>query len=144
MPGDFNTFSLYNQFVHVKPVLSAILHGKYAPVQDNHRRWMRGGKLRADVIRENANIRGRMQEQQLIDLKNLIFEWALGRKTSFDGDDNCPQESAGETHGIVYEHRNDSKVITIPNINTSNQTSNETYCMVSYFLKLFDTLQACV
>lgn len=75
--GAFADLSIHAQLAYVKPVLSAILQGKYTPASKSHEAFMRGGAARSSLMKRAA-VRGGLDPNEVKQSQKLIARWALG------------------------------------------------------------------
>lgn len=75
--GAFVDLSIHAQLAYVKPVLSAILQGKYTPASKSHEAFMRGGAARSSLMKRAA-VRGGLDPNEVKQSQKLIVRWALG------------------------------------------------------------------
>ncbi|KAG1863631.1 hypothetical protein DFJ58DRAFT_656418, partial [Suillus subalutaceus] len=73
----FTNLSMYAQLAYVKPVLNAILQGKYTPASKSHEAFMRGGAARSSLMKRAA-ARGGLDPNEVKQSQKLITRWALG------------------------------------------------------------------
>ncbi|KAG1762634.1 hypothetical protein EDD22DRAFT_778104, partial [Suillus occidentalis] len=78
--GAFVDLSIHAQLAYVKPVLSAILQGKYTPASKSHEAFMRGGAARSSLMKRAA-VRGGLDPNEVKQSQKLIVRWALGEGT---------------------------------------------------------------
>ncbi|KAJ7633114.1 hypothetical protein FB45DRAFT_914402 [Roridomyces roridus] len=76
--GDFEQLSVHEQFVYVKPVLTAILRDKYEPAREGSNKYFGGGKRRQEVVKD-AGARGLMDPRDVEMFKKCLEEWCLRR-----------------------------------------------------------------
>ncbi|KAG1728586.1 uncharacterized protein EDB91DRAFT_1060435 [Suillus paluster] len=74
---DFADLSMHAQLAYVKPVLKAILQGKYAPASKSHEAFMRGGAARSNLMKRAA-VRGGLDPNEVKRSQKLLARWALG------------------------------------------------------------------
>ncbi|KAG1816563.1 hypothetical protein EV424DRAFT_1063663 [Suillus variegatus] len=83
----FAELSIHAQLTYVKPVLNAILQGKYTPAGRSHEAFMRGGAARSSLMKRAA-VRGGLDPNEVKQSQKLIARWALGeeyaRKTNIE------------------------------------------------------------
>lgn len=75
--GAFADLSIHAQLAYVKPVLSAIIQGKYTPASKSHEAFMRGGAARSSLMKRAA-VRGGLDPNEVKQSQKLIARWALG------------------------------------------------------------------
>lgn len=75
--GAFTDLSMHAQLAYVKPVLNAILQGKYTPASKSHEAFMRGGAARSSLMKRAA-VRGGLDPNEVKQSQKLIARWALG------------------------------------------------------------------
>ncbi|KAG2350030.1 hypothetical protein BDR05DRAFT_1055574 [Suillus weaverae] len=73
----FADLSMHAQLAYVKPVLIAILQGKYTPASKSHEAFMRGGAARSSLMKRAA-VRGGLDPNEVKQSQKLIARWALG------------------------------------------------------------------
>ncbi|KAG2154081.1 hypothetical protein DEU56DRAFT_952149, partial [Suillus clintonianus] len=73
----FADLSIHAQLAYVKPVLNAIIQGKYTPAIKSHEAFMRGGAARSALMKRAA-IRGGLDANEVKQSQRLIARWALG------------------------------------------------------------------
>ncbi|KAG1782368.1 hypothetical protein EV702DRAFT_960970 [Suillus placidus] len=73
----FADLSMHAQLAYVKPVLNAILQGKYTPASKSHEAFMRGGAARSSLMKRAA-VRGGLDPNEVKQSQKLIARWALG------------------------------------------------------------------
>ncbi|TFK72767.1 hypothetical protein BDN72DRAFT_876324 [Pluteus cervinus] len=73
---DFVDLDIREQFVYTKPVLVALLNGKYQPAMKRHEDFMAGGERRQQLTKE-AGLRGLMDPKHVEQLGKYIHEWCL-------------------------------------------------------------------
>ncbi|KAG1827471.1 uncharacterized protein BJ212DRAFT_1312558 [Suillus subaureus] len=73
----FADLSMHAQLAYVKPVLNAILQGKYTPASKSHEAFMRGGAARSSLMKRAA-VRGGLDPNEVKQSQKLITRWALG------------------------------------------------------------------
>ncbi|KAG1734307.1 hypothetical protein EDB19DRAFT_1727904 [Suillus lakei] len=73
----FADLSIHAQLAYVKPVLSAILQGRYTPASKSHEAFMRGGAARSSLMKRAA-VRGGLDPNEVKQSQKLIARWALG------------------------------------------------------------------
>jgi hypothetical protein len=73
----FANLSMHAQLAYVKPVLNAILQGKYIPASKSHEAFMRGGAARSSLMKRAA-VRGGLDPNEVKQSQKLITRWALG------------------------------------------------------------------
>lgn len=77
--GAFADLSIHAQLAYVKPVLNAILQGKYTPASKSHEAFMRGGAARSSLMKRAA-VRGGLDPNEVKQSQKLIARWALGEE----------------------------------------------------------------
>ncbi|KAF9261417.1 hypothetical protein L218DRAFT_988911 [Marasmius fiardii PR-910] len=78
-PDSFSSLSLSSQFVHVIPVLQAILNNNYPPTRDRNEKFIKGGKSRSVLLmEETAGFRGRMNPKDGDVFAKMVQGWCLG------------------------------------------------------------------
>ncbi|KAG2150708.1 uncharacterized protein EDB93DRAFT_1083972, partial [Suillus bovinus] len=75
----FAELSMHAQLAYVKPVLIAILQGKYTPAFKSHEAFMRGGAARSSLMKRAA-VRGGLDPNEVKQSQKLIARWALGEE----------------------------------------------------------------
>ena len=90
-PKDFEDLSLPEQFEYVKPVLGAVIDGRFEPANKRHDQFMRGAAERRKVC-ETGYSRGSLRQDEVEELLRLILRWTMKR------------EKRREL-GIIQEHR---------------------------------------
>ncbi|KAG2052815.1 hypothetical protein BDR06DRAFT_957186 [Suillus hirtellus] len=75
----FAELSIHAQLTYVKPVLNAILQGKYTPASKSHEAFMRGGAARSSLMKRAA-VRGGLDPNEVKQSQKLIALWALGEE----------------------------------------------------------------
>ncbi|KAG1893266.1 uncharacterized protein F5891DRAFT_963232, partial [Suillus fuscotomentosus] len=75
----FAELSIHAQLTYVKPVLNAILQGKYTPAGRSHEAFMRGGAARSSLMKRAA-VRGGLDPNEVKQSQKLIARWALGEE----------------------------------------------------------------
>ncbi|KAG1794867.1 uncharacterized protein HD556DRAFT_1474342 [Suillus plorans] len=75
----FAELSIHAQLTYVKPVLNAILQGKYTPAGKSHDAFMRGGAARSSLMKRAA-VRGGLDPNEVKQSQKLIARWALGEE----------------------------------------------------------------
>jgi len=73
---DFSNLSPHEQLAYVKPVLRAILNGRYSPVLPRHERFMRGGQSR-DGLWKDAAPKGLMAPREADEISAHLKYWCL-------------------------------------------------------------------
>ncbi|KZS89975.1 hypothetical protein SISNIDRAFT_488832 [Sistotremastrum niveocremeum HHB9708] len=73
---DFNALSIAEQFVYVRPVLSAIINGNYPPAEERHKAFIKGGKARRLLAESAANL-SRLSEGERGRVRYEVLRWAL-------------------------------------------------------------------
>lgn len=73
----FANLSIHAQLAYVKPVLNAILQGKYTPANKSHEAFMHGGSARSSLMKRAA-VRGGLDPNEVKQSQKLIARWALG------------------------------------------------------------------
>jgi hypothetical protein len=73
----FADLSMHAQLAYVKPVLKAILQGKYTPASKSHEAFMRGGAARSSLMKRAA-VRGGLDPNEVKQSQKLIARWVLG------------------------------------------------------------------
>ncbi|OAX37118.1 hypothetical protein K503DRAFT_720231 [Rhizopogon vinicolor AM-OR11-026] len=74
---DFADLPMRAQLAYVRPVLKAILQGKYIPASKKHEAFMRGGVARSSLMKRAA-VRGGLDPNEVKQSQRLISRWALG------------------------------------------------------------------
>ncbi|KAJ3999164.1 hypothetical protein F5050DRAFT_1805302 [Lentinula boryana] len=72
----FNDLPIRAQLAYLKPVLQAILNGKYAPAKDRHDSFMKGGKARAG-LGASAGLRGTIPPRDVDKLQEHLSNWCF-------------------------------------------------------------------
>jgi len=67
----FCLLNIRQQFVYVKPILNAIIEGRYSPIRDRHENFMRGGRYRQSTV-DLASLRGRVDPGDVERLQEII------------------------------------------------------------------------
>ncbi|KAL0577099.1 hypothetical protein V5O48_004891 [Marasmius crinis-equi] len=76
---DFHSLPLPTQFVHVIPVLQAVLQNTYPPTRKRHEAFVKGGKSRSALKAEHeAGLRGRMAPKDAASFGRMVQGWCLG------------------------------------------------------------------
>ena len=75
-PEEFRKLTIPGQFAYVKPVLVATLNDAYAPAKQRHDDFMRGGKYRADVMKD-VTMRGNIPVGDVQAFGTCLGRWAL-------------------------------------------------------------------
>ncbi|KAH8800582.1 hypothetical protein DL96DRAFT_798561 [Flagelloscypha sp. PMI_526] len=66
------------QVAHVIPILRATIEGRYAPALPLHNAFVKGGKGRSDLLKDDSLSRkGRMSNRQVERISTLVEHWAL-------------------------------------------------------------------
>ncbi|KAG7092907.1 hypothetical protein E1B28_009212 [Marasmius oreades] len=105
---EFASLSLPTQFVHVIPVLQAVLKNKYPPTRDRHEQFMRGGRLRDTLTTEGeAGLRGRMNPKNMDVFAKLVECWCLG----------------SSRREIETEENTDDRAVKVINVDGSEEQS---------------------
>ena len=78
-PEDFEDLLLADQFEYVKPVLGAVIDGRFEPANKRHDQFMRGAAERRKVC-ETGYSRGSLRQDEVEELLRLIRRWAAKRE----------------------------------------------------------------
>lgn len=78
-PEDFEELSLAEQFEYVKPVLGAVIDGRFEPANKRHDQFMRGAAERRKVC-ETGYSRGSLRQDEVEELLRLVRRWATKRE----------------------------------------------------------------
>ncbi|EPS96859.1 hypothetical protein FOMPIDRAFT_85458 [Fomitopsis schrenkii] len=76
---DFEDLSIAEQFEYVKPVLGAVIDGRFEPANKRHDQFMRGAAERRKVC-ESGYSRGSLQQDEVEELLHLVRRWATKRE----------------------------------------------------------------
>src|SRR5712671_1393499 len=76
-PNEFCKMPIRDQFVHVKPVIKAILNEKYLPAMERHQAFMQGGTSRLR-LRRTATGKGDLTSREVSRLGRVLQHWVLG------------------------------------------------------------------
>ena len=71
--------SIAEQFEYVKPVLAAVLEGRYAPALQRHEGFMRGAGARQKVL-DAVPVRGSLSAREKEEVAYLVRSWARRRE----------------------------------------------------------------
>lgn len=69
---------IHKQFTYVKPVLVAVMNGRY-PASRRHQNFMHGGKARAQLTKD-AGQKGLLTAKDVRHLTKILLRWALRDK----------------------------------------------------------------
>ncbi|KZT70075.1 hypothetical protein DAEQUDRAFT_756501 [Daedalea quercina L-15889] len=78
-PESFEDLSLTEQFDYVKPVLMAVIEGRFVPANERHDNFMRGATARR-LVCESGYTRGSLRQDEVEELLHLIRHWAARRE----------------------------------------------------------------
>lgn len=73
---EFKDLPISEQLAYVKPVLTAILNGEYAPAKEQHDNYIKGGSAREEATK-SAGLRGTMPPVQVAELQRSLGRWVL-------------------------------------------------------------------
>ncbi|CDO73653.1 hypothetical protein BN946_scf185014.g123 [Trametes cinnabarina] len=104
--------SISEQFEYVKPVLAAIIDGRYGPALQRHEGFMRGAGARRKVL-DSVPLRGSLSAREKEEVAYLVRSWArrrerrreMGLSTEYPQDKLYPPE--GDTPDEANGHDDD-------------------------------------
>ncbi|TFY62705.1 hypothetical protein EVJ58_g3701 [Rhodofomes roseus] len=76
---DFEELTLTEQFEYVKPVLEAVIDGRFEPANQRHDQFMRGAAARRAVC-ESGYTRGSLKQDEVEALLRLVRRWATKKE----------------------------------------------------------------
>ncbi|OSD08458.1 hypothetical protein PYCCODRAFT_1448687 [Trametes coccinea BRFM310] len=117
--------SIAEQFEYVKPVLAAVLEGRYGPAMQRHEGFMRGAGARRKIL-DSVPLRGSLSAKEKEEVAYLVRSWAkrrerrreMGLSTEYPHERLYPSDS-GAPCGATEHDDDDADSVLTPASDTS-------------------------
>ncbi|KAI9065429.1 hypothetical protein FKP32DRAFT_1590609 [Trametes sanguinea] len=111
--------SIAEQFEYVKPVLAAVLEGRYGPAMERHEGFMRGAGARRKIL-DSVPLRGSLSAKEKEEVAYLVRSWArrrerrreMGLSTEYPRDKLYPSDSSAPGEATGHDDDDADSVLT--------------------------------